>query len=65
MKKVKLTFSQPVKLNRHDPVKEIIIDKTMSSGHNSIGTDVQYVLCNAMSDMKYKGLKSFIVEIIE
>tara|TARA_R100001015_G_C4633938_1_gene199584 strand:- start:3310 stop:3507 length:198 start_codon:yes stop_codon:yes gene_type:complete len=65
MKKVKISFSKPVKLNRHEPVTEVIIDKTVSEGHNSIERDIQYILCNAMSDMRYKGLKSFNVEIIE
>ena len=62
MKSVKIKFSQPVKLNSDDAVKEVIVD---SDGHNTIERNVQYVLCNAMSDMKYRGLKSFIVEFID
>ena len=62
MKKVKLTFSQPVKLNREPAIKEIIVS---SDGHNTLERNIQYLLSNAMSDMKYKGLKSFTVKIIE
>ena len=62
MKSVKIKFSQPVKLNSDDAVKEVIVD---GDGHNTIERNVQYLLCNAMSDMKYRGLKSFIVEFID
>tara|TARA_B100000424_G_scaffold162593_2_gene124577 strand:+ start:3018 stop:3206 length:189 start_codon:yes stop_codon:yes gene_type:complete len=62
MKSVKIKFSQPVKLNKDDAVKEVIVD---GDGHNTIERNVQYVLCNAMSDMKYQGLKSFTVEYID
>ena len=62
MKSVKIKFSQPVKLNSDDAVTEVIVD---GDGHNTIERNVQYVLCNAMSDMKYRGLKSFIVEFID
>jgi len=62
MKKVKITFSQPVKLNTDPAVKEIIVS---SGGHNTLERNIQYLLCNAMSDMKYRGLKSFTVKIVE
>jgi len=62
MKSVKIKFSQPVKLNSDDAVTEVIVD---GDGHNTLERNVQYVLCNAMSDMKYRGLKSFIVEFID
>jgi len=65
MKSVKIKFSQPVKLNRHEPVTEVIIDKTVSEGHNSIERDIQYILCGVMGDMRYRGLKSFTVELIK
>tara|TARA_R100000005_G_C4997605_1_gene204284 strand:+ start:751 stop:939 length:189 start_codon:yes stop_codon:yes gene_type:complete len=62
MKKVKITFSQPVKLNRDPAKKEVIVS---SDGHNSLERNVQYLLCNAMSDMKYRSLKYFVVEVVE
>ena len=62
MKRVKIKFSQPVKLNKDPAVTEIIVK---GDGHNSLERNVQYLLCNAMSDMKYRGLKSFTVKIIE
>ena len=62
MKSVKIKFSQPVRLNMEDVVKEVIVD---GDGHNSLERNVQYILCKAMSDMKYRGLKSFIVEVID
>tara|TARA_A100001201_G_scaffold60386_1_gene57751 strand:+ start:738 stop:926 length:189 start_codon:yes stop_codon:yes gene_type:complete len=62
MKSVKIKFSQPIKLNRDPAVKEIIVN---GDGHNTIERNVQYLLCNAMSDMKYRGLKSFTVELIK
>ena len=62
MKSVKIKFSQPVKLNSGPAMKEVIVD---NDGHNTSERNVQYVLCNAMSDMKYKGLKSFTVKIID
>ena len=62
MEKVKITFSQPVKLNTDPAMKEVIVS---SDEHNTLERNVQYLLCNAMSDMKYRGLKSFTVKIIE
>tara|TARA_B100000287_G_scaffold206592_1_gene194893 strand:+ start:440 stop:628 length:189 start_codon:yes stop_codon:yes gene_type:complete len=62
MEKVKITFSQPVKLNKEPAIKEVIVS---SDGHNTLERNMQYLLCNAMSDMKYRGLKSFTVKIIE
>jgi|MDSZ01.2.fsa_nt_gb hypothetical protein len=63
--RVKIKFSQPVKLNREEAMSETIIDKTISNGHNSIESDILYIICSAINDMKYKGLKSFMVELIE
>jgi len=65
MKKVKITFSQPVKLNRDEPYSEVIVDKNTSGGHNPVSKDVQYIMINGLSAMMYNGLKSFKVEIIE
>tara|TARA_R100000315_G_C5177528_1_gene102735 strand:- start:552 stop:740 length:189 start_codon:yes stop_codon:yes gene_type:complete len=62
MKEVKIIFSKPVKLNKEDAVKEVIVS---GDGHNTIERNVQYLLCNAMSDMKYRGLKYFVVEVVE
>ena len=62
MKRVKIKFSQPVKLNKDPAVTEITVQ---GDGHNSLERNVQYLLCNAMSDMKYRGLKYFVVEVVE
>ena len=65
MEKVKFTFSQPVKLNRNEPVTEAIIDKKTSNSHNSLARDVQYIFCNALNEMQYNELKSVTVEVVE
>ena len=62
MNKVKVIFSQPVKLNSEEAVKEVIVD---GDGHNTIERNMQYILCNAMSDMKYRGLKHFKVKVLD
>jgi len=62
MKSVRIVFSKPIKLNTDPAVSEVIVT---GDGHNSLERNVQYLLCNAMSDMKYKGLKSFTVELIK
>tara|TARA_Y100000592_G_scaffold46214_1_gene73357 strand:+ start:5175 stop:5363 length:189 start_codon:yes stop_codon:yes gene_type:complete len=62
MNKVKIIFSQPVKLNSEPAMKEVIVD---GDGHNTLERNVQYVLCNAMSDMKYRGLKYFKVKVLD